>query len=115
MMATLLRLYSYLYHCILALFLLGISVVAMSSEAHSLSLSMLPWKGDELVHWLLAGSLFGLLSIVLAITGIFRGLFPLWALIVFLTMVWGFIIRPYGFSDTHEFYSVLWLIGGAFI
>jgi hypothetical protein len=115
MMATLLRLYSYLYHGILALFLLGISVVAMTSDSHSLSLSMLPWKGDQLVHWLLAGSLIGLLSIVLAITGIFRPLFPIWALFVLLMMVWGYIIKPYGFSGTQEFYSVLWLIAGAFV
>src|ERR1700722_20318999 len=44
----LLRAYSYLYDCILALFLLALSMVAILSESHNLNLGMLPWKGQEL-------------------------------------------------------------------
>ena len=114
-MATLLRLYSYLYHGILALFFLGISIVALASNAHNLTFSALPWKGDELVHWLLVGSICGLLSIVLAVTGKFRLLFPIWALLVFVLMVWGFLIRPYSFEGRSEFNTVLLLIAGALL
>jgi len=114
-MATLLRLYSYLYHFVLALILFAISGVAIASDVHTLNLQMFPWKGDELIRWLFYGSLAGLVIVVLAVTGIFRYLFPVWALIVLILMVRGFLILPYTFSGKDEFYAVLLLIAGAFV
>lgn len=113
-MATLLRLYSYLYHLILALILLAISGVAIASDVHSLNLEMFPWKGDQLIHWVFYGSLAGLAAIALAITGVFRYLFPLWTLLIFGMMARGFLILPYAFTGKDEFYAVLALIAGAF-
>jgi hypothetical protein len=112
--AMILRVYSYLYHLVLCLFLLGISVVAMSTS-NTLKLSMLPWTGAELTTWLLWGSLAGLISIILAVTGTFRFLFPLWTLIVFVLMFRGFILRPYTFEGKLAFYNVMWILGGAFV
>jgi hypothetical protein len=109
-----LRVYSYLYHLVLCLFLIGISVVAMTSS-NVLSLPMLPWKGADLTTWLFWGSLAGLLSIVLAVTGIFRFLFPIWAAAVLFYMVRGYLVLPYTFSGKTDFYSTLWMIGGAFL
>ena len=114
-MATILRLYSYLYHLVLALILFAISGVAMASDVHTLNLAMFPWKGDELIHWLFYGSIAGLVTIALAVTGVFRYLFPVWTLIVFVMMVRGFLILPYTFTGKDEFYSVLVLIAGAFV
>jgi hypothetical protein len=114
-MATLLRLYSYLYHLVLSLLLLGISGIAIASDVHTLNLTMLPWTGDELIHYVFYGSIVGLLSVVLAATGIFRYLFPIWALIIFVLMVRGFLISPYMFTGKDQFYSVLALIAGAFL
>ena len=114
-MATLLRLYSYLYHFVLALILLGISGVALASNVHTLNLAMFPWKGDELIHWLFFGSIAGLITIALAVTGIFRFLFPFWTLLVFVMMARGFLILPYTFTGKDEFYTVLALIAGAFV
>ncbi len=113
-MATLLRLYSYLYHLILCLFLLGISGLAKLSDTHTFSLAALPWKGDELTAWVFYGSLVGLISLVLAVLGIFRYLFPIWTLVVAIMMVRGFIIQSYTFAGPSEFYAVLALIAGAF-
>lgn len=113
-MATLLRLYSYLYHLVLALILFAISGVAIASDVHTLNLAMFPWKGDELIHWLFYGSIAGLATIALAVTGIFRYLFPVWTLIVFVMMARGFLILPYTFTGKDEFYAVLALIAGAF-
>lgn len=107
-----LRVYSYLYHLILCLFLLGICIVAKNG-ATTVKLSMLPWSGSELTTWLLWGSIFGLLSIVLAITGVFRVLFPLWTLIVLVLMFQGFLVKPYTFDGKAAFYNTLWLIAGA--
>ena len=114
-MATLLRLYSYLYHFVLALILLGISGVALASNVHTLNLAMFPWKGDELIRWLFFGSIAGLITLALAVTGIFRFLFPIWTLVVFVMMVRGFLISPYAFTGKDEFYTVLAVIAGAFV
>src|SRR4051794_1731553 len=109
-----LRVYSYLYHLVLCLFLLGLSIVASGSST-TVSLPMLPWSGSELKTWLLWGSLAGLVSIVLAITGMFRWLFPLWTLLVLVLMFQGFMVKPYTFEGKPAFYSTLWLIGGALL
>ena len=69
--------------------------------------------GSELTTWLLWGSIVGLLSIVLAITGVFRFLFPLWTLIVLVLMFQGFLVKPYTFEGKPAFYNTLWLIAGA--
>src|SRR4051794_19749581 len=114
-MATLLRLYSYLYHFVLALILLGVSGVALASNVHTLNLAMFPWKGDELIRWLFFGSIAGLITLALAVTGIFRFLFPIWTLVVLVMMVRGFLISPYTFTGKDEFYTVLALIAGAFV
>ena len=113
-MAILLRLYSYLYHLVLALILFAISGVAIASDVHTLNLAMFPWKGDELIHWVFYGSIAGLATIALAVTGIFRYLFPVWTLIVFVMMARGFLILPYTFTGKDEFYVVIALIAGAF-
>jgi hypothetical protein len=84
-------------------------------SSNTLRLSMLPWTGSDLTMWLLWGSLAGLISLVLAVTGVFRFLFPLWTLTVFGLMVWGFLLRPYTFEGRLAFYNVLLLIIGALI
>jgi hypothetical protein len=112
--AMILRVYSYFYHLILCLFLLGLSIVAMSSST-VLKMPMLPWSGSELMSWLTWGSLLGLISIALAVTGIFRFLFPLWALAVLVLMVQGYFLKSYTFDGKSEFYMTLWLVGGALL
>jgi hypothetical protein len=112
--AMILRVYSYLYHLVLCLFLLGLALVALLS-ANTLLMPMLPWSGAGLTQWLLWGSLTGLISLALAITGVFRFLFPLWTLTVLILMVQGYLIKPYTFEGAPDFYSALILIAGALI
>lgn len=113
-MGIVLRLYSYLYHLLLCLFLVGISSVAIMSHGE-LNLEMLPWKGYTLLHWVFFGSIVGLISIFLAITGIFRFLFPLWTLVVLALMVRGYILTSYTFEGKDPFYFTLAIIFGALI
>ena len=108
------RLYAYLYHLSLTIFLLGLATVAVSSS-RALHLEMMPWKGDDLSKWLLWSAIFGLLSVLLAVTGVFRYLFPLWALAVVVLMVRGYLLQPYTFEGKDTFYRTLWLIGGALL
>ena len=62
---ALMRVFSYLFHGLLTLFLLGLAVVALSS-GQPLQLEMLPWQGQALTWWLLAAALVGLLPEVAA-------------------------------------------------
>lgn len=115
MVARLLRVYSYLFHLILALFLLGISAIALLSS-NTLRVPILPWTGDELNQWLFWGSIAGIVSVLLAITGIFRFLFPLWCLLVLVLLVRGYMLTPVPFSDGREdFIQALWLMAGALL
>jgi hypothetical protein len=109
-----LRLYSYLYHLALALFLLGLSSIALLSS-NVLKLPILPWNGAELNQWLFWGSVVGLISIGLAITGIFRYLFPLWALAVLVLLVRGYLLQPVPFAGKDEFQNAMLLTGGALL
>ena len=109
-----LRAYSYIYHALLALFLLGIATVALLSS-NALRIPILPWTGEAATQWVLWGSIFGLLSIVLAVTGIFRYLFPLWALAVLVLLVRGYILQPLPFAGKDDFQTAMLLIAGALL
>ncbi len=109
----LLRLYSYIFHLILSLFLIGISSVAISS-GKALTLKMLPWEGAALDHWVLGLGLLGLLLVFLAVTGLFKWSFPLWTLFVFAMMLRGFFLTPYDFAGAANFRGAAWLTFGAF-
>ena len=108
----LLRLYSYLYHLVLSLFLIGLGIVAYSSGT-TLSLGMLPWEGEKLTQALLALGVIGLVCIFGAITGLFRWLFPIWTLVICILMVRGFFLGSYSFSGADQFKGAVWLTIGA--
>src|ERR1700676_5036177 len=90
----LLRVFGYLYHLILSLALLALGGVAFFSGAQNLKIDLLPWHGNELNQWLLGLGFVGLVSVILAMTGTFRFLFPLWALAVLVMLVRGAFLSP---------------------
>ncbi len=92
---ALFRLFSFLFHGVLALFLFAISIVAIASAGQDLHLGMLPWTGAKLTNYVLIGSLLGLLSLVLALVTRVRFLFFLWALVVAYFAVKGYIFSSY--------------------
>jgi hypothetical protein len=112
---ALLRIFSYLYHFVLALFLLGLSLVAIASNSHTLNLGMLPWKGSALTGWLFGVGLLGLLSVLLALAGKLRFLFLLYSLAVFGMMLRGYFVSGYTFSGKDEFRMAIWLTAGALV
>ena len=113
-MRALMRIYSYLFHGLLALFMLAISVVAISSGV-PLHLDMLPWSGATGTHVLLGGALFGLVSLLLALRGTARFLFFLWSLAVFVLMAKGFFLSSYHFGDFAGFKAAVLLTVGALL
>ena len=110
----LLRLFSYLYHFILCLFLLGLGIIAYSS-GRPLSLGMLPWEGEKLTQAVTAMGVIGLICIFGAITGLFRWIFPIWTLVILVLMVRGFFLGSYTFSGADQFKLFIWLTVGALI
>lgn len=112
-LGAILRLYSYLYHFVLSLFLLLISVVVLLGGKHDLRLPMLPWTGASLTYWVFWLSLTGLLLTILAALGKLRFLFPLWCLFVVVMMVRGFFLSPMYYAGSDQFYGAVWLTVGA--
>lgn len=100
MLSTIMRIFSYLYHLVLGLVLLAIGAIALFSTDETLQMPVLPWRDPALTYWLFFGSLAGLISLALAITGKFRLLFRLWTVAVFGLMVYGFFISGYHLGRT---------------
>jgi hypothetical protein len=105
---------SYLFHFLLALLLLGIGGLALASGPQGLHLDMLPWSGSTLDYVLVAGSLFGLLSITLAVTGRLRFLSLLWSLAIAMLVTKGYIFSGYRFG-VGEWQQALYLITAAWL
>jgi hypothetical protein len=105
---------SYLFHALLALFLLAVSAVALASGVNALHLAMLPWTGPTLTYALFCGSLFGLLTVLLALKGSLRPLFFLWSLAVTVLLVKGYFLSGYHFA-VGEVRTALYLTAGSVI
>ena len=112
-LGAVLRLYSYLYHFVLSLFLFLVSVVVLIGGKHDLRLPMLPWTGSALTYWVFWLSVAGLLLTLLAAIGILRFPFPIWCLFVVIMMLRGFFLSPIYYEGSAQFQGALWLTIGA--
>ncbi len=115
LIGAVLRGLSYLFHLALCLFLLGISSLAWLDGRHTLRIDLLPWTGKALTQWLFFGSLAGILAVVLAATGKFRYLFPVWGLAVFVMLARGFFWAPYSFEGDAHFKQAIYLTLAALV
>lgn len=116
MLGALLRLYSYAYEFVLALFLFLVSLLVLIGGKHQLSMPMLPWEGESLTYWLFGLSLAGIVITVLAVMRRLRPLFCLWCLFVVIMMVRGFFLSAFYYSGgADQFYGAVALIIGAVI
>jgi hypothetical protein len=113
-LGTILRIYSYLYEFLLSLVLVAIGGLTLSSGLHNLKLPMLPWTGAALTYWVFWLGVAGIVITLLAVTRVFRYLFPLWCLFIFVMMVRGFFLSGgFVFSGPAQFKAVVWLVIGA--
>jgi hypothetical protein len=110
----LLRTYSYLFHLALSVFLLGVASISAASH-QPLNLRMLPFAEGNMLTGVFTLGAIGLVVTLLALTRVFRYLFPLWAALVFYLMVRGFFFSAYTFSSPNGFKTALWLSLGALI
>lgn len=106
------RIYGYVFHLLVALFLLGLSIVALSTGMHTLRLDVLPWSGTALTWWLFALGLTGIAITALAVKGILRVVFLVWSVAVLLMMIKGFVFSPHVFDGWADFrLTLLWIAG----
>lgn len=113
-LVSILRVFSYGYHILLGLLLLGVGAVGKFSEAHtSFSTPVLPGEGDTQVSYALAFGLTALGTVALSVLANFRPPFILWTLAAVVLFFRGFFWAPYYFSDMEDFKFTLWLFGGA--
>jgi hypothetical protein len=110
----LLRVYAYVFHLFLSLFLVGAGIVALTGQ-NSLTLGMLPWQGAALTRAIVILGAVGIVCVALAVTGIARWIFTLWALVVLGMLCRGFFVSTYSFSSASEFRTALWLTIGALV
>lgn len=108
------RAYSYMFHGLLAWFLAAVSSLTLASAPQSLHLEMLPWTGSTLAYVVCFGSLFGLLTVTLAVMGRLRFLFFLWALAVTVLMIKGYFFSGYRFEPGNV-RTAVYLMAGSII
>jgi len=111
----LLHIYSYLFHLALALFLTGIAVVAKIADAPNFDLAMLPGSDARLVNYLFWVNLAAIVSVILAILGKLRWLYPIYGIAVFALAVRGFFLSPYSFDGMDPFKQAIWFTLGALV
>jgi len=105
----LIRIYSLLFHLLIALFMLGLAVVGYTSSGAGLALGMAPWTGKELVGSLVALGLGGLLFVILAFNGAQRFLYMVWTLVILYLLVNGYFLTSYRFASPDEFQFAIYL------
>ena len=108
------RTFSYLFHALLALFLLAVAVVAWFSGPSTLQIGVLPFEGPGLRYWLLGCALVGIASVYLAVKKSLPVLFLVWSLVVFVMLVRGFFLTGYRF-DSGGISTALFLVLGSAI
>ncbi len=108
------RYFAYLFHAVLALFLLGVSGLALASGTHGLKFGMLPWEGSTLNYVLFFGALAGLATVLLAFRGKLPVLFLLWSALVALLLLKGYIFSGYRFG-VGEWKTALFLLAASFL
>jgi hypothetical protein len=110
---ALLRFVSYVFHGLLCLGLLILSMLLLASGAPP-RLQMLPWSEPTAQRVLLFGSIAGLVILVLALRGVLRFFFFLWSLAVVVVIAKGYYLSGYRFSPG-EPKSVLYLFIGSLV
>ncbi len=108
------RYFAYLFHALLAFFLLAVSGLALASGTPGLKFGMLPWAGSTLNYVLFFGALAGLATVLLAFRGTLPVLFLLWSALVALLLLKGYIFSGYRF-EPGEWKTALFLLAASFL
>lgn len=110
------RVYSWIFEAVLCAMAIGVAAVTVFSGNEQLKLGWLPWDSNHLPGWLFGIGLFGLLCVLVAVTGRFRILLFLFALAVFILLAKGFFYGlGYSFQNEAQAKSASILTAAAFV
>lgn len=106
--------YAYLYHFVVAAFLLLLSIFAILTKEHKLNLPMFPQTGEALTQALIFIGAVAIITILLAVTRIFVYAFPVYCL-VFAVQAFRMLIFPgkAPLDNVNELYWALFFVFGA--
>jgi hypothetical protein len=111
---ALMRAYAYIYHFLLAAALTGIATVAYLSGVHNINTGgMMSLTGLQLTQCLLGIGLMGIVAVLLAVFGILRFLFPIYAAGAAFTLFRWFFASGYRFGSMEAFQWGIALFVGA--
>jgi hypothetical protein len=100
-----------LFHLAVSFFFLGLGIVSASSST-PLHLDQIGLSPENALMGVFALGIVGLFSTLLALFGVFRYLFPLWAALVVWLMIKGFFLSAMTFSGPSSFrWAVLLTLG----
>lgn len=105
------------FHGVLGLFCLGVGLLAyLTNMGNSLKMTMMPWfNGPYLAAWLLGLGALGVCLAILFFLGKLKPVFFVWALFVFITMVYGYASGAHVFRHVSEAWNALYLTLGAIV
>jgi hypothetical protein len=109
-----LKFYSILFSLIVGLFLTGLGILSLITNAQNMKMEMLPfWKGETLWYGLLGLGLIGVLSALLAALKKAKMLLVLFTLAGFGLVMYGYFLSPvYRFSGAEEAKGALYFAFG---
>lgn len=110
----LMRGYANSYVALLSAFFIGIAFLASEANTKIVNLPMFPWEGKDLIQWLFGIGGFSILSVFLNVTGLFRYLLPVAALVWAVLLFRGYFWLPYSHGGDEPFYWAVALTAGAF-
>ncbi|MGA2183402.1 MAG: hypothetical protein ABSH47_10260 [Bryobacteraceae bacterium] len=113
-MRTVARTCACLYELLISLAALGLAWLALSSGLH-MRLPMFHAEGPRLTGWLLTSGIVGVVTVLLAVTGVARWPLSLWALVVFVVLFRAYFLSAYTFSGASGFWGAVCFTGGALV
>jgi len=105
---TLLRLYSYAFHGLLAFAAAAVAIVSLASNPSTVNFYLLPWQGRPLIYGLIVLALVGALILLMAVRGKMQRLFVGWSVVLLALVMRCFFFSPFSFTpETGEITSAL--------
>lgn len=111
-LAAILRVYSFVFHMTLSVFLLGLAGIAYHGS-QPLSLGMLSFAEEGALRDTAIFGVLGIICSLLALTRGFKFVFMIWTLLVVYLMIRIFFLGPYALQLPAEIRSAAWLTLGA--
>jgi hypothetical protein len=110
---AIMRVLSYLFHLLLGMALLGLSLVALLSQEASFKIGILPWEGAVLAYVLLASGVVAIVTVCLATKRISSIGLLLWSAAVLVMVVRGYVFTPFSFGRDGPTIAYILVLGAA--